>query len=518
MIKEAIEKIQELCNRHTFNVEGETFCMDTEGNVAQVRRELDRIQNITLSSLDAMVAFVKTEAICSNPQVYITIPDHRTVNCFTHPKEDLRKNREYLYTANATDVPGWGEKVGRMIGFKDLTDELHGKWMQHIIYGDSDYTLQAHRLSYKSSCLSVALAMWCVLNHGKNALFMRKTDTDVVESIAQAQKVLENEAFRHMAEILLDTPVYLTTANATNMTVSTYDSPRGAEQLVGCGCGGSLTGKHANLIVCDDVVNLQDRISKAEREKTKAIVRELRNIVTRDGRIVFIGTPWSKEDAFSLVVPPDRYDCYSTGLIPDEKLNQLRESMTASLFAANYELRHIASDDVIFFNPVTGEEPSLAEQGICHIDAAYGGEDFTAFTICRKKEGKYYIFGKLWRKHVDDCVGEITKYREAFNAGAIYCEDNGDKGYLCKSLRAKGERCVIYHEKMNKFLKITSYLKAEWKNVIFVAGTDDEYINQICDYTANAEHDDAPDSLASIVRQLWSKKDREIDPLTAMFL
>lgn len=125
--------------------------------------------------------------------------------------------------------------IGRMIGFKDLTDELHGKWMQNIIYGDADYTLQAHRLSYKSSCLSVALTMWCVLNHGKNALFMRKTDTDVIESIAQAQKVMENEAFRHMAEILMDSPVYLTTGNASNMTVSTYDSPRGAEQLVGCG-------------------------------------------------------------------------------------------------------------------------------------------------------------------------------------------------------------------------------------------------------------------------------------------
>lgn len=64
--------------------------------------------------------------------------------------------------------------VGRMCGFRDLTDELHGRWMQHIIYGADDYTLQAHRLSYKSSCLSVALAMWCVLNHGKNAIFMRK--------------------------------------------------------------------------------------------------------------------------------------------------------------------------------------------------------------------------------------------------------------------------------------------------------------------------------------------------------
>lgn len=403
--------------------------------------------------------------------------------------------------------------IGRMIGFKDLTDELHGKWMQNIIYGDADYTLQAHRLSYKSSCLSVALAMWCVLNHGKNALFMRKTDTDVIESIAQAQKVMENEAFRHMAEILMDSPVYLTTGNASNMTVSTYDSPRGAEQLVGCGCGGSLTGKHANLIVCDDVVNLQDRISKAEREKTKAIVRELRNIVTCDGRIVFIGTPWHKEDAFSLVATPERYDCYSTGLISEEKLKNLREAMTASLFAANYELRHIASDDVIFTSPQTGEDPALAEQGICHIDASYGGEDGTAFTICKKSGGKYYIYGRLWQKHVDDCLPEIIRLRKAFNAGIIYSERNADKGYLSKALRDKGERADTYHEKTNKFVKITSYLKSEWKNVVFVAGTDQEYINQICDYTENAEHDDAPDSAASIVRKLWNKKDTEYVPL-----
>lgn len=403
--------------------------------------------------------------------------------------------------------------IGRMIGFKDLTDELHGKWMQNIIYGDADYTLQAHRLSYKSSCLSVALAMWCVLNHGKNALFMRKTDTDVIESIAQAQKVMENEAFRHMAEILMDSPVYLTTGNASNMTVSTYDSPRGAEQLVGCGCGGSLTGKHANLIVCDDVVNLQDRISKAEREKTKAIVRELRNIVTRDGRIVFIGTPWHKEDAFSLVAAPERYDCYSTGLIPEEKLKNLREAMTASLFAANYELRHIASDDVIFTSPQTGADPALAEQGICHIDASYGGEDGTAFTICKKSGGKYYIYGRLWQKHVDDCLPEIIRLRKAFNAGIIYCERNADKGYLAKTLRERGERADTYREKTNKFVKITSYLKSEWKNVVFVAGTDQEYINQICDYTENAEHDDAPDSAASIVRKLWNKKETEYVPL-----
>ena len=78
---------------------------------------------------------------------------------------------------------------------------------------------------------------------------------------------------------------------------------------------------------------------------------------------------------------------------------------------------------------------------------------------------------------------------------------------MAKELRRRGERAVLYHENMNKFLKITSYLKAEWNNVIFIAGTDKEFINQICDYNENAEHDDAPDSVASQIRRLWNKKD-----------
>jgi hypothetical protein len=66
---------------------------------------------------------------------------------------------------------------------------------------------------------------------------------------------------------------------------------------------------------------------------------------------------------------------------------------------------------------------------------------------------------------------------------------------------------------MNKFLKITSYLKDVWKDVIFVKGTDKAYIEQICDYNENAEHDDAPDSLASIIRMLWKKQEGNYTPI-----
>jgi hypothetical protein len=118
---------------------------------------------------------------------------------------------------------------------------------------------------------------------------------------------------------------------------------------------------------------------------------------------------------------------------------------------------------------------------------------------------------------VDDVQDEIIAVRKAFNAGRIHVENNADKGYLKKSLRAKGERVSDYHEHMNKYIKITSYLKAEWKNVIFVAGTDEEYINQICDYNENAEHDDCPDSLASLIRKMWNKKEDSGQKYTPVF-
>ena len=387
-----------------------------------------------------------------------------------------------------------------------------------MIRSKSDKTLQAHRGSYKTTCVSIALACLIVLLPNKKIMFMRKTDSDVKEVIRQVQNILMSPYMQALCELIHGKPLVLTTASAVEINTNLSSDAKGTVQLYGCGISGSLTGKHFDIIFTDDIVNVQDRISKAERDHTKIIYQELQNIKNRGGRIFNTGTPWHKEDCFVLMPEAERFDCYQTGLISAKQLKSIRESMVASLFAANYELRHIASDDVIFTDPVTGADPTLVEQGICHTDAAYGGEDYTAFTICNKKGGKYYIFGKLWRKNVDDCTADIIQYRKAFKAGVIYCEDNGDKGYLARDLRQKGERAFTYHESMNKFVKITSYLKAEWKNVVFVAGTDPEYINQICDYTETAEHDDAPDSLASIVRQLWNKRDTKPDPAYSMLL
>lgn len=408
-------------------------------------------------------------------------------------------------------------KLGHLLGFTKLT-ELHNTWICDMVRGSEDKTLQAHRGSYKTTCVSIALALILVLLPNCKTLFMRKTDDDIKEVIAQVKKILQSQQMHYFVQCIYGIDLKLKISTASEISTNLTTDIRGTSQLVGLGTSGSLTGKHYDRIFTDDIINVKDRISKAERDRTKLIYQELRNIVNRGGRIFNTGTPWHRDDAFSLMPNPEKWDCYSTGLISEQEIAEIKEKMTSALFAANYEMRHVAAEDVIFGDPVTGGDTSLAEQGDCQIDASYGGEDYTAFTVCRKHDGKYYVYGRCWRKHVDDVMDEIISIRKSLNAGMIYCENNGDKGYLGKALRQKGERVSIYHENMNKFLKITSYLKAEWKNVVFVVGTDAEYINMICDYNENAEHDDCPDSLASLIRKLWNRNDKATSTYTPIFM
>lgn len=409
-------------------------------------------------------------------------------------------------------------KIGRMLGFKDLTD-LHNEWLRDMICGKGDRLLQSHRGSYKTTCVSLALAEIMVLRPRLRVLFLRKTDTDVQEIVEQIRRILEDPRTVYLARVIYGVDLKFTASNRNELRTNLSEDIKGTPQLTALGTLGSLTGKHFDLIFTDDIVTLQDRASRAERERVKKIYQELHNLLNPGGRIYNTGTPWHPDDAFGLMPDPIRWDCYSTGLMDQSQIDDLRSRMEPSLFAANYELRHIPSDAVLFTRPQTGASASKLMYCDCHVDAAYGGDDYTAFTAAaylkekiteevdgRKEEktvNRCYIYGRLWQKHVDDVADQIGKLYDQFLCREIWCEDNGDKGYLGKALRQQGMRARTYHETTNKHIKITSYLKAVWPEVIFVEGTDEAYINQICDYTPDAEHDDAPDSAASLVRRLW---------------
>lgn len=398
-------------------------------------------------------------------------------------------------------------EYAKMLGF-DKLGSLHNRWIADMVRGSEDKTLQSSRGTYKTTCVSVALALIVILLPNKRTLFMRKTDGDIKEVIKQVQKILLDPHTQYFVQCIYGVNLRLLVSSATEILTNLTNDAKGTAQLVGVGTGASLTGKHFDKIFTDDIVNVQDRISKAERERTKIIYQELQNIKNRGGRIFNTGTPWHVEDAFSIMPEPERYDCYHeeiSKIISEQELDDIRSKMIPSLFAANYELRFIASEDVIFTTPQTGGDPALVEQGAMHLDSAFYGEDYTAWTIMRRQGDKYYVYGRMKRKHVEDCYTDIAEDYQRFMCGKLYNENNADKGMVGRDLRKLGLKVVLYTEHQNKYIKIVTFLKAIWNNLLFVDGTDREYINQICDYNENADHDDAPDSAASLARILYKK-------------
>ena len=173
-------------------------------------------------------------------------------------------------------------EIGHWVGF-DLLDDLQNDWLRNFLFRKDDQTLLAHRNSYKSTTVSLFFALYVLLRPYENIIYLRKTDADVQEIARQTARMLHSGAFQKMSETLWGVPLIIGRETGTEIDTNLNLSPRGASQLLGLGLGSSITGKHSTTIVTDDITNVLDRVSAAERERTKLAYAELQNIRSKGG-------------------------------------------------------------------------------------------------------------------------------------------------------------------------------------------------------------------------------------------
>ena len=112
MLREVIEHVQKTAQPVILHDDmGNDFCVNLNGDVSQIHSDIFYPKTLELNSLDALVKMVKTEATNMESPLYITIPTHMKVICYGQPRKNERFLRQLYYEANATDVPGWEEKV-----------------------------------------------------------------------------------------------------------------------------------------------------------------------------------------------------------------------------------------------------------------------------------------------------------------------------------------------------------------------------------------------------------------------
>ena len=171
-------------------------------------------------------------------------------------------------------------EIGHWVGFHDLT-ELHNEWLKSFLFGTEDQTLQAHRGSYKTTTLSLFFAIHSVIKPNETLLYFRKTGADVVEIARQTINILESGCMKKIVRVLYGKDLRLIKKSGSEIQTNLSTTIKGTSQIVGLGIGTSITGKHADIVVTDDIVNVNDRISMAERERTKIAYMELQNIKNR---------------------------------------------------------------------------------------------------------------------------------------------------------------------------------------------------------------------------------------------
>ncbi len=135
------------------------------------------------------------------------------------------------------------ELLGHDVGFTDLTP-LHGMWIRKMVFGKEDYTLQAHRGSYKSSCLAVAIAIILIYYPDRNIIFLRKTDSDVSEMLSMVSKILHSGIFYDLVREMYGKELSVEGESMNHLSMNLWQSPMGAPQLLGLGIRVSITGKH----------------------------------------------------------------------------------------------------------------------------------------------------------------------------------------------------------------------------------------------------------------------------------
>ena len=148
--------------------------------------------------------------------------------------------RNVLNKAVVKELIQHPEGLGWKVGFEDLT-AMHGEWIREIVMGGGDYTLQAHRGSYKSSCLAVAIAIIMILYPKRNIIFLRKTDDDVAEMMRMVGKILKSPEFCGLVKQCYRQELVLRMETTEQISTNLWKSPMGAPQLLGMGIRGSIT-------------------------------------------------------------------------------------------------------------------------------------------------------------------------------------------------------------------------------------------------------------------------------------
>lgn len=396
--------------------------------------------------------------------------------------------------------------LGKILGYDKLID-IHDEWILWCWLSNTDVYLQAHRDSYKTTAVIVLGTIWRFLfNPDLTISLIRKAETGAQATLGEISKQYESEAMQYVYSEYFDCKFKLTDYNKSQLNLPTRKKISKEANIDCYGKGGSITGYHYDLELIDDIITMKDRYSKAERESTKNYVYETKNTLRATGRRIFTNTPWHPDDASICMPVPKKYPLGSIN-IPEmntpEKLADLKK-LPRSLYALNYELRDDVIDEKSLFPDMLFMPWKQGVSSVGWIDPAWGGACTTGVTFIQEIGNNLIVRGWIYPNHISDVKKELSQNARDCNCIDLMFESNGIDNKRMAEVRSIYPimRGVQAHD--NKNYRIVFNIKQNLDRIYFADDCSIAYLEQIKNYQEGEIPNEAPDSLASLLREKYT--------------
>lgn len=418
-------------------------------------------------------------------------------------------------------------KFGHLLGYNKLSPE-HDEWIFIFIKYRKFDLLQAHRGSYKTTCGIIAMILLFLCFPDMRLLIVRKTGdlaSDVLRTIIrhfESNEVLKLYLYSRWNNSNAKTKVWSSEHAVFSFKKTITPQP----SISAAGVGASITGAHFDYIWPDDIVTIDDRYSAAERKWTISYFQELDNLLDPLGQMRLSGTPWHESDVFS-TLPSElfigRQFPIGTVNMPEEELAEIwkrKERLPNAEWCCNYELRHVLDHDTLgaFLSVPVWD----CQYAVAFVDPSFSDRkdtDSTAVAIAGVSKDLIIFTGMLFPKSIANVEmrKELLDFLNMYNPVETVLEsqlapssnvfsldvlkqDEIKYGYEIKNLWS------IKHQTRNKHERISTIIHANKPKMRILEGTQQNFSLEVSRYYRNAEHDDAPDSLAGAIEALGTSE------------
>lgn len=225
--------------------------------------------------------------------------------------------------------------------------------------------VMAPRNHAKSTCFTVVYPLWKIGNNPDVRILIVSNSSMQAQSFLREikDKISKSQTYRKVFGDLFPPDMKSPGEKWTDAEIIVRRKATHKDPTVSAmGAGGSILSKRADIIICDDILNLDNTRTVDQRAKIKQWYNEvLIPVLEPDGIMINVGTAWSLEDLLHDQLRNKRYDVRRRykALLPDNsvlwpqrwpypKLMDLKTEVGSIAFNKSYQNEAMSAEDSVF--------------------------------------------------------------------------------------------------------------------------------------------------------------------------